>query len=303
MQHNFKSSSYLWLRWGFHELCRDLIMPIEYKVNSEPTAPQSEFLFFVFWNSKRASIPKGWLHYVSYLVGSTKVFSIVLNPCCCWGSCWDISAQQKDELMGGKLNWSSAPHLVVNPAPSVSCSGWLMSPAVQSPTLILFWAFLYSSGTWYFWLWESRLEPSTLQLSAQSTWDWQPQRVHTVLLLGIFWEKECCVYSSSFYHLIFFMTHLCEVWDDVYTFKTQPGMKLMSGGISITAQIIGLSVYRLCQVRTAQHQNGRMISIPDPERALSEGWGSLVDECASLWTSIFNSYILILGLLQRWLSN
>lgn len=80
----------------------------------------------------------------------------------------------------------------------------------------------------------------------------------------------------------FFMTHLCEVWNDVYTFKTQPGMKLMSGGISITAQIIGLSVYRLCQVRTAQHQNGRMISIPDPERALSEGWGSLVDECASL---------------------
>lgn len=103
------------------------------------------------------------------------------------------TAQQKDKLMGGKLNWSSASHLAANLAPSVSCSGWLMSTAVQSPMLILFRAFLYPPGTWYFWSWESSLEPDTLQLSAQSTWDWQPQGF-ILCCSSRFWERMLCLF-------------------------------------------------------------------------------------------------------------
>lgn len=63
-------------------------------------------------------------------------------------------------------------------------------------------------------------------------------------------EEECCAYFGSFYHL-FVMTHLGEVWNAVYTFKTQPGMKLTLGEISITAQIVRLSAYALSLVRRA----------------------------------------------------
>lgn len=175
--------------------------------------------------------------------------------------------------MGGKLNWSSASHLAANPAPSVSCSGWLTSTAVQSPSLSLFTAFLYSPGTWYFWPRESGLEPSTLQLSAQSTWAWQLQGSRLCCSLG------CWVRMLHLFQLILpshFSWPICvKFWKDVYTFKTQPGMKLMLGGTSITAQIIRQSVYWLSLVRTAQHQSGRLISIPDAGRALSEGWANL----------------------------
>lgn len=34
---------------------------------------------------------------MSDLDGSAKVFSIPLDPCCCWGSCWDISAHSPAE--------------------------------------------------------------------------------------------------------------------------------------------------------------------------------------------------------------
>lgn len=65
--------------------------------------------------------------------------------------------------------------------------------------------------------------------------------VQTVLLLGML-SKNAALISAHF-TISFFVTHLCEVWKDVYTFKTQPGMKLMLGGTSITAQIIRQSVY------------------------------------------------------------
>lgn len=65
--------------------------------------------------------------------------------------------------------------------------------------------------------------------------------VHTVLLLGMLSKSTALI--SAHFTILFYVTHLCEVWKDVYTFKTQPGMKLMLGRISITAHIIRLSVY------------------------------------------------------------